>query len=51
MNQTWENSKKPNFGPNFGPFRPQIFLFCVDFISISGKTLFQVVILCNLNEN
>ena len=51
MNQTWENSKKPNFGPNFGPFRPHIFLFCVDFISISGKTLFQVIILCNLNEN
>ena len=20
MNQTWENSKKPDFGPDFGPF-------------------------------
>ena len=35
MNQTWENSKKPNFGPDFGPFGlnfgpknfPQIFLY------------------------
>ena len=20
MNQTWNNNKKPSFGPNFGPF-------------------------------
>ena len=25
MNQTWENVKKPNFKPNFGP--PKIFLW------------------------
>ena len=24
MNQTWENSKKPSFGPNFGPFGPNV---------------------------
>ena len=23
MNQTWENGKKPNFGPDFGPFSPK----------------------------
>ena len=22
MKQTWENSKKPNFGTDFGPLRP-----------------------------
>ena len=22
MNQTWENDKKPSFGPDFGPFGP-----------------------------
>ena len=24
MNQTWENSKKPSFGPHFGPFGPNL---------------------------
>ena len=24
MNQTWENGKKPSFGPNFGPFDPNL---------------------------
>ena len=24
MNQTWENSKKPIFGPDFGPFSPDL---------------------------
>ena len=24
MNQTWENGKKPNFGPDFGLFRPNL---------------------------
>ena len=24
MNQTWENGKNPNFGPNFGPFDPNL---------------------------
>ena len=24
MNQTWENAKKPSFGPNFGPFGPNL---------------------------
>ena len=24
MNQTRENGKKPNFGPNFGPFGPNL---------------------------
>ena len=32
MNQTWENGKKPNFGPNFGLFGPnlgpKIFFVC-----------------------
>ena len=23
INQTWENGKKPNFGPEFGPFWPK----------------------------
>ena len=24
MNQTWENYKKPNFGPDCGPFDPKL---------------------------
>ena len=24
MNQTWENDKKSSFGPNFGPFGPNL---------------------------
>ena len=24
MNQTWENGKKPSFGPNFGPIGPNL---------------------------
>ena len=24
MNQTWENDKTPNFGPNFGLFAPHL---------------------------
>ena len=24
MNQTWENDKKPNFGPDFGSFGPDL---------------------------
>ena len=24
MNQTWENGKKINLGPNFGPFNPHL---------------------------
>ena len=35
INQTWENDKKPSFGPDFGPFGPNLdpkFLF-VDFTS------------------
>ena len=38
MNQTWENGKKPNFGPNFGLFGsnlgPQDYF--VGFTSISS---------------
>ena len=34
MNQTWENNKKPSFGPDFGPFGPNLvsnFFMCVWF--------------------
>ena len=24
MNEAWENDKKPNFGPDFGPFAPKL---------------------------
>ena len=26
MNQTWENKEKPNFGPDFAPFGPNLAL-------------------------
>ena len=53
MNQTWENGKNPNFGPDFGLFGPNLGppnLF-VGFTSTSSYTLFQAIILCNLKEN
>ena len=34
MNKTWENDKKPSFGPDFGPFGPNLvsnFFMCVWF--------------------
>ena len=30
MKQTWENGKKPNFGPNFGPQK----IFVANFIIV-----------------
>ena len=41
MNQTWKNNKKLSFGPDFGPFDPNlgpknVFM---DFISIRCYTL------------
>ena len=35
MSQTWENEKKPSFGPDFGPFDPNLGFkdFIIDFIS------------------
>ena len=29
MNETWENSEKPNFGPNFGPNLGPRFFFVI----------------------
>ena len=50
MNQTCENAKKPNFGPDFDPFHPNLGpkLFFVSFTSTSSYKLFQAIILCNL---
>ena len=45
--QTWEDSKKNNFGPNFGFSN----FFFLSFTSTSSWALFQVTILCNLKEN
>ena len=38
MNQTWENGKKINFGPNFGLFGPKLGLqiFFAGFTSTSS---------------
>ena len=38
MNQTWENSKKTNFGPDLGPFDPNLkhqFLFSKTWLRLS----------------
>ena len=55
INQTWENGKKPNFGPDFCPFwpkfGPQFFLFFVGATSIRCYTLLQTIIVCNFKEN
>ena len=38
MNQIWENGKKPNFGPDFGLFGPNLGIqfFFADFTSSSS---------------
>ena len=53
MNQTWKKDKKPNFGPDFGLFDPNLGpqTFFAGFTSTSSWTLFQAIILCNLKEN
>ena len=48
-----KKDRKPNFGPDFGLFGPDLgpqFLY-LSFTSTSSKTLFQAIILCNLKEN
>ena len=51
--QTWKYSKKPNFGPNFAVFgpnlAPQIFLWV--FTSTRCYSLLQAIIVCNFKEN
>ena len=38
MNQTWENGEKPDFGPNFGPFDPNLWpqFFFISYSSASS---------------
>ena len=48
MNQTWENGKKRNFGPNvglFGPIRPPQPFFC------EGLTKKNTLVSGNTGEN
>ena len=53
MSQTWENSKRTNFGLNFCLFGPNLGpkIFFAGFTSTSSKALFQAIILCNIKEN
>ena len=53
MIQTWEKSKKINFGPNFCPFNPNLSqpIFFMSFISDSNNTLLKHIVLGNLQEN
>ena len=53
MNQTCENDKKPNFGPDFGPVCPNFGLknFSVIIMSTSSYVLLQAIILCNFKGN
>ena len=56
MNQTWEYGKKPNFGPNFGLFDPNLgrffffFFFFATFTFNISYTLLQAIILYNLKN-
>ena len=53
MNQTWENSEKPNLGPDFDPwpkFGPPEFSSW-GFTFTRRYTLSQAIIVCNLKEN
>ena len=55
-NQTSENGKEPNFGPNFSPFGPNLLppskkkKNFVNFTSASICTLFQAIIVCDDND-
>ena len=53
ISHTWENGEKPNFGPHFDPFGPNLGppIFSVTFTAISSQILFQAIIICNLKEN
>ena len=52
-NQTSENSKKPDFGLDFGPFGSNLGLpnFVVSFTSTRCLALLQAIIICNFKEN
>ena len=49
MNQTWENGKKPNFGPDFGSFA-QLWVLKKFFLDFTSWML-QAVILYNFTDN
>ena len=53
MNQTWQNDKKPNVGPYFGPFGPNLVpqRCFTGFTFTCSWTLFEAIILCNLKES
>ena len=52
IKQTWENGKKANFEPDFGPFWPNLGpkIFFVGFISTRCYILLKAII-CNFKEN
>ena len=45
MNQTWENGKKPNFGPVFCQF-----FFFMGFATTGYQTLCQIIIVIYLSK-
>ena len=50
MNQTWKNDKKPNSGPDFGPFIPNLFsqfFFLRVYLYLHLDIVPQAIILCN----
>ena len=49
MKKTWENSKKPSSGPDFGPFGPILGQnqFLTSFTATKSYTLLQAIIACN----
>ena len=53
MNQTSENGEKANFGPNLGPFSPNLGpqIFFANLPLLVAKKIVQAIILCNLKEN
>ena len=51
MYNSRENNKKPNFGPDFGMFGPNLGFPIFFPSSTSFASLYQAAILCNLKEN
>ena len=53
MNQTWENGKKLNFGPNFGSLGPNLGHpnFFREFYLYKMFNMSQAIIVCNFKEN
>ena len=51
MNQTWENSKKSSFGPDFGPFGRNLdLIFFFKTLAVSVTTCYGQLLPCAISK-